>query len=332
MKEQTQPQDIHPEVEKIFNFEIPPRKIRADLRPEDGKGILLGDLIHVSDIHFDKKTGKAMMKHSGILDICDGIGIEFLEPVVEKTGEREYQATIGIKLGDGTVFYGTGEVSNQNTDSRELSGKFPVNQTHIRALNKTVVRALGLYRVLLTEEEADEFKTPQVQKLQQEFEAKLHGIIQQARSKEERLTAVIAGIMDFVALPSTDERYPHVYLAELLTTDPAYLEELIKGENKIIGFVANQLLKDQLKEQASNESVQEAEPTEEATEHDMKPSTEEKMALSEEEHVEQGESKEETPLSEEEQDAFLKELKEGQEILQKELEANQSEPKNGKND
>lgn len=296
MEEHTQPQTLHPEVEKILNFEIPPRKIREDLRPEDGSGILLRNLIEISDIRFDQRTGKPMMLHGGILSICDGIGVEFFPPEIEKTGEREYQATVGVGFGDGSVFYATGEASANNTDNRELSGKFPVNQTHIRALNKAVVRALGLYRVLLTEEEADEFKTPQVQKLQQEYETKLQEIVNRAKNKEERLLKVIGGMMDLVALPSTDEKYPNAYVADI-KEDVAYLEELKKSENKIIGFVANQLLKNQI--------IAQAETTEEATEETK--------------------TNEETPLTEKEQEAFLQELKEGQEVLQQELEKAQQE-------
>lgn len=306
METHAQAQPIHPEVEKILGFEIPARKIRADLRPAEGDGILLADLIEPTDIRFDQRTGKPMMLHGGILSICDGIGVAFLPPAIEKTGEKEYQATVGIQLGDGSVFYATGEASNLNTDNRELSGKFPVNQTHIRALNKAVVRALGLYRVLLTEEEADEFKTPQVMKLQQGYEATLQEIVQKAQNKEERLVKVISGMMDFVALPASDSKYPHAYLADI-KEDVDYLKELKKGENKIIAFVANQLLKEQQKTENADVSMNEA------TLH-----TEEKQETGDKERT--IEEPIEVPISEEEQEAFLRELKEGQDILQQEIE------------
>ena len=330
MEEHEQSQALHPEVEKILNFEIPARKIRKDLQPEEGAGVLLKELIEPVDIRFDQRTGKPMMLHGGILSICDGIGIEFLPPEIEKTGEREYQATVGIRLGDGSVFYATGEASAQNTDNRELSGKYPVNQTHIRALNKAVVRALGLYRVLLTEEEADEFKTPQMQKMQQEFEAAFNQYAQKAQNKEARLVKVISGMMDLVALPSTDEKYPNVYLRDIKDhiEDYAYLEALRGSENKILGFVANQLLKEHEKDEmavgAVNEEV--AEHVKELGEENQEPD-ENTEASDEQETLEQTEESLPNPIEDADQTAFLKELKEGQEILQKELESAETDSK-----
>lgn len=234
--------EVHPEIEKILNYVIPARKVRNDLLTNEN-GVRVGDLIDRKvDIRFDNYTGKPMMVHSGILSIWDGIGAEFLEPKLEKTGPAEYQVVQGVRFADGTTFYSTGEASHQNTDNRELSGKFPVNQAHIRAVNKALIRGLGLYRVLLTEEESDEFKETQTTRIQQQYEDALLQVRAQAQDKERRLLMLIEGMMELISLPESDEKYPNRYITEI-TEDKDYLESLKTGENKIVGFVANQFLK-----------------------------------------------------------------------------------------
>jgi hypothetical protein len=249
--------DRHPEIEKIMDYIIPKRKIRSDLIPTQRKDdfveeleLRIGDLIDEQfDIRFDQNTGKVMMTHSGILAIWEGIGAELYEPKLEKTGANEYQVIQGVKFADGTVFFATGETSERNTDSRDLSGKFPVNQAHIRAINKAITRGLGLYRIMLTEEEADEFKQSQVAKLKLQFEEAVGTINEKAKAKEERLLKLLGGMMNLVSLPSSDEKYPNSYLADV-KEDVDYLEHLRKGEDKIIGFVANQFLKEITKKEA----------------------------------------------------------------------------------
>lgn len=240
--------EIHPEVEKILDYMIPKRKVLDDLLTSED-GVRVGDLIDVrTDIRFDNQTGKPMMMHSGILAIWDGIGAEILEPKLEKTAPGEYQVVQGVRFADGTVFYSTGEASQRNTDDRELSGKFPVNQAHIRAINKAMIRGLGLYRVLLTEEESDDFKINQMALLQQKNEEAFRQqqqyvqALKKSKDKEQRLFLLIDGLIELASLPETDEKYPNRYITEI-KEDVDYLEQLKMGEDKMIGFVANQFLK-----------------------------------------------------------------------------------------
>lgn len=264
--------DIHPEIRKILDYVIPHRKIRSDLLQEfkdEGKEeIKLSDLIKdEKTVRFDEETGKPMINHPAVLSIWEGVGAELFEPRVEKTGNDEYQVVQGVKFADGTVFYATGEASKRNTDDRGLSGKFPVNQAHIRAINKAIIRGMGLYHLLLTEEESDEFKTAKFISLQNEYEGKmrklykdyqtnLNEVTKSLNNKNVNLKRLINEMLDFVAMPDIESNKPSEYIFEIENNTD--LKVLTENENKVIAFVANQILrKRQENENKRTEMVEE---------------------------------------------------------------------------
>lgn len=241
---------MHPEVEKILNYVVPKRKIHPDVRNEEP--LTIGRLIDVkTDIRYDGGTRKPMMMHGGVLAILDGIGAELMEPKLERTGSFEYQVTQGVRFGDGSVFYATGECSDRNANPNELSGKFPVNQAHIRAINKAIIRGIGLYSALLTEEESDDFKEPKMKKLEEAYHLSMKKAKEKeerAKEKEEKLVKIIDGMIELIALPSTDDKYPNMYI-HAIREDSDYLLELKNNENIYIGFVAGRILKNIQKDQ-----------------------------------------------------------------------------------
>lgn len=231
----------HPEIQKILDFPLPKGKVRSDLLDDNGE-LKIGDLIDdKGDIYYDPDTGKPMVNHSGILAIWEGIGAELLKPELEKTGDFEYHVVQGIRFADGTVFYSTGEAGNRNIDKNSLSGKFPVNQAHVRAINKAMVRGLGLYRMLLTEEEAEEFKLSKVKEAEKRSLERMNNLKvahQNEMSKmKQKYSNMMKGMMRWMALSGEDEKYPNAYIWDV-RHDEEYMKKLSESEDYSLAFVA----------------------------------------------------------------------------------------------
>lgn len=256
---------MNEDLKKIMDFVIPNEKI-APKKVEEVAELKIGDIIDPKmDIWLDNRTGKPMLNHTGTLKISQAIGVSWDEPRLDdrpnSNNEKGFYYLVTCRFVDGTSFPATGEANDINTEKNSPSYSFKQNQAIVRGMNKALIRGLGLYGLIWTEDEAEEFKKPAVLKLKEEYEEKLNQLNKKWKERESGLLKLIDGMMKLVALPEDDEKYKKEYIVDVLNEfkDTDYVNELKKSDDKIIGFVANQVLKefskkDEKKEMESKET------------------------------------------------------------------------------
>lgn len=265
----------HPNVQKILEYRIPKRKIAEDIIEElsiGNDGLRIGDIIDPK-IHllWNPNNEVATLYHSGVLKIADAIGAEFEEPKVEKTGRAEVKVIQMIRFGKAGLFPGVGEASEFNTS--EGSKKYLFNQAHIRAINKAVIRGIGLYAIS-AEEDEEQMKlfgakmdveiSKSVQEIveHKEKEMRKENEERDLRYKKEidSKNKIIFELMKHISLPEDDEKYPGKRIKDI--PDVEEIRNLQRHSDMVIKMAASYIYREKVKEEMAKKAPKEMkEPT-----------------------------------------------------------------------
>jgi hypothetical protein len=305
-----------PEIKELLEHPVKRGKmVSGKFEVEETK--MLGEVLGRVEkyIDFYEDSGLPLINHRGILKLVYWIGGRILEPrkedVPRQENHRGYAYLMSIEFPDGEISYQTGEASELNTDDRNASGKYKQNQAFIRGLNKAFLRSnyIGLLDIF-SEEEAEEFKTPAVERVANEYKLKIKEMIKGWKEKEKRYGVMIREMIPYIALPEDDEDFPNEKVKNVLHhhEDLRKMKEILRGEDKILKFAVKNLLKE-FEEEKERKKIEEAlkeevEPEieksiEENVEEDIEENTEENIEGKLEENIEKTEESLETYLEEE---------------------------------